>query len=238
MKDVFLKKGLFLGAISAAIVLGFSGCSDHTKLKAFNGKFVDNVVAGADFSCGDKKGVTDKNGVFGPCPKGSEATISLGGVVLGKSKETHDGLFTPQDLVGVPRDNVSDSRVKKLAAVVLSLDPDGDPSNGIAISPTLKKVLEEKVKENTGKSGTIDLTQLNESVVVDVITDVKNEIENNDTLKNQIKSELSKEGISVNDINLTTKTPDDVVSHLQEVENKIKKGEITPPPPPSDNATD
>ena len=246
MKGFFLKKHLILGAMAGLIVLGFSGCSDHTKVKSFNGIFVDNVVVGADWKCDGKSGVTDKNGVFGPCPKGSTVTFKVGNIILGKSQETSDHIFTPFDLAGTKRDKTDDPKVKRIVSFLLSVDIDNNPENKIVITSTVKKVLEEKVqtvaKEENVDHDVIDLTQVKEDivekVVVKAIEEVAQEVEKDPTLQTKIKEEAQKEAkIKPSKVKIKVKKPnsEEVIKHIEELPTIID--EVEPPVQP-DQATD
>jgi len=224
---------LFLSVLCGITMVSFSACTSHTKSGGlFNGKFVDNEVAGADYKCGTKTDITKSNGVFGPCPKGTTVTISLGDVVLGSVGETSDHIVTPQDLVGTSRGDVSDSQVKKIAKLILSLDADGNFSNGITIVKSAKDILNEKLGTTNGE---VNILDLNDTNITTVVTQVKNEIDSNSSLKSQVAQEA---GINVTDINLTVPDDSNITEHLNKVETLINDGKITRPPQPADNATD
>jgi len=60
-------------------------------------------------------------------------TFSIGGLVLGSSTATQDGIFFVTDIVGTTRDDISNPEVLKIAVLLQSLDSDGNPSNGITV---------------------------------------------------------------------------------------------------------
>ena len=127
--------GLVLSMISAAALM-FTGCgggSSSTPAADYNGKLVDSEVAGVSFECGGVTGVTAADGTFGTCPGGSTATFSIGGLTLGSSGVTGDGIFFITDIVGVARTATDNEEVLKIAVLLQSLDSDGDPSNGITV---------------------------------------------------------------------------------------------------------
>jgi len=126
---------------------GSSGSSSKNTKAGYKGVFVDSFVSGISYSCGNVTGITDTNGVFGVCPAGSNVTFSIGNIELGTAGQTADNIFTPQDLVGIERE-ISDNnkinfnrkinlreKANLIASLLLSLDTDGDPSNGISITP-------------------------------------------------------------------------------------------------------
>ena len=222
MKHSLLKPLFYSGLVGLSII-ALSGCGGKSHNGKFNGKFVDDKVVGADWKCSTKSGVTDANGVFGPCPKGSLVTISIGKVILGKVQETKDGIVTPQDIAGVPRTDTSNPLAVKMASLILSLDPDGNPDNGIQILPEIKNVLNDKVG-NGGSINNIDVTT--------VATDVKTAIDSNPTLKATIESKIN------GSVNMEVKTAAQASAQLDATAQAIENGEITSPPPPTDNATD
>ncbi len=130
-------KSAALVVSSALIVVGCGGGSSSTADLGYNGKLVDAAVAGITWSCGTKSGLTNADGLFGACPTGSDVTFSIGNVVLGTVAPTADFIYTPQDIVGVDRNETTNDDVKIIAALLLSLDADGDPSNGIQITPAI-----------------------------------------------------------------------------------------------------
>ena len=228
---ILSKRTLLLTALCGITMLSFSACTSRSTSKGYyNGKFVDNAVAGADYECGSKKGTTDNDGVFGPCLKGTTTTISIGDVVLGRVGETSDGIVTPQDIAGASRTDVNNTKAKKIASLLLSLDPDGNPDNGIQIFPEIKEAVSTSLQA---------VESIDEANVSDIIQDVNTTIASNPNIKQAIISRLQTTvDPNINDLNLTKVTPEEAAAHLEEVKTKIDNGEITPPPPPPDNATD
>lgn len=110
--------------------------------------FIDAPVNGIDYECGKRKDVTKNDEVDGISKDGvlycrkEKLTFSLGSLVLGSIDEYKDGQeIHPQDLVGVPEDNVENERVIKIALLVQSLDDDGDIEDKIIISEDIKNRL-------------------------------------------------------------------------------------------------
>jgi hypothetical protein len=143
---VYLMKKSLLKTLSIGMVVGLfiTACGSSSSntstvtVLGFNGKLVDSGVSGVNWECGDKSGITLADGNFGVCPAGSTVTFSLGSVVLGSLKQTEDFIFTPQDLAGVSRSDTSNTAVLKMASLLQSLDDDGNPSNGINITPAVR----------------------------------------------------------------------------------------------------
>jgi len=151
-------KSAVLAGSCAFLVLGCGGGSSSSTsstssttdtIAGYNGVFVDAAVGGISWSCGDKNGVTKADGSFGACPAGTSVTFSVGNVVLGTTKPTADYIFTPQDVVGVSRETTSDEKVKNMAMLLLSLDADGDPTNGVSITSEILTAFNEVVPAST-----------------------------------------------------------------------------------------
>jgi len=142
MKKKYMGLVLSMAAASVLTLTGCGGAGGTTVVVvppeepvAYNGRLVDSNVAGVSFVCGAVSGTTDANGLFGTCPAGSTATFSVGGMTLGSSVATGDGIFFITDIVGVPRDATDNEDVLKIAVFLQSLDSDGDPTNGIDVPP-------------------------------------------------------------------------------------------------------
>jgi len=101
----------------------------------FNGKIIDNAVKGLTFICADVNGTTDVNGSFGVCPIDSKVTFFIGELGVGSSFVTEDKIFFVTDIAdeNLSRDDIDDENVIKIARVLMTLDADGDVSNGIEI---------------------------------------------------------------------------------------------------------
>ena len=94
--------------------------------------YVDSAVKGVDYVCGSQRGTTDEEGAF-RFEIGKECTFRLGNIQLRtlKANELSDGSIIIE----------SDPKV---AAMLQSLDDDGDPSNGIVIGEEVVKALADR----------------------------------------------------------------------------------------------
>jgi len=144
--------------LSIGLLAGCGSSGKKTQKPGYKGVFVDSAVAGISYSCGGVTGVTDANGVFGVCPAGASATFSVGNVVLGTVAPTSDNIFTPQDIVGVPRGTSDNEEVNLMASLLLSLDSDGDPTNGVSITPEIVAAFEVAVPTSTPMSAMTEAT--------------------------------------------------------------------------------
>ena len=126
-----------ISGISAMVLLGACGGGDSNggsfASTAYIGYLVDSAVKGVNYSCGAKTDVTDSEGRF-VCTS-LPVSFHIGQLSLGSiSRLPSDTKVFPQDLIGVGRDKMEDSRVISMAIILQSLDSDGDASNGITIS--------------------------------------------------------------------------------------------------------
>ena len=97
------------------------------------GKFIDSTVQGIDYQSLSYQGITDSEGNFN-YKSGEVTTFAIGDVILG---ETIGGsTITPFDLVPGATDE-SDPAVINICRFLQSLDVDGDPTNGIEITPEI-----------------------------------------------------------------------------------------------------
>jgi hypothetical protein len=96
------------------------------------GTFVDSPVAGLSYvTSSGQSGVTDAQGRF-QFLAGDTITFLIAGVELGTAPAS--ATLTPASLAGGDEDS---ARFSNLLVMLQSLDTDGDPSNGISLSPDL-----------------------------------------------------------------------------------------------------
>ncbi len=210
--ETMLKQSSILAAFLVSMGL-LTGCgsssSSTTEEVGYNGIFIDSAVAGISWSCGGVSGVTAADGGFGACPSGSSVSFSVGNIDLGTMEPTADYIFTPQDLVGVPRGETDNADANQIASLLLSLDSDGNPDNGVTITD---EVIVELNQEVTAETAISDMTQeevttVSENVVEAVVeTDPESQME--------------------------VVSPEEATSHLDESAAAIEDGLIVPPEQP------
>jgi Putative metal-binding motif len=111
--------------------------------------FIDSPVSGLGFETPTHQGKTDDSGGFDYFP-GERADLSIGSVYLGNALIDHK--ISPVDVVeGADMD---DNRVINMARLLQSLDADGDPSKGIAITDGVVEAFETAM-------GSLNLPQVN-----------------------------------------------------------------------------
>lgn len=125
-------------AVAAMLSACGGGGSDAGKETAsIEGTLVDAPVSGVEYRCGRIDDITGEDGRF-VCEK-LPVEFRVGGVLLGEIRDLpSDGVVTPQDLAGVPRERV-DAKVTKLALFLQSLDDDGVREEKIRIEEKTRK---------------------------------------------------------------------------------------------------
>ena len=138
---------LSIAASAALALLVMSGCSSSdsapvTAEATYSGIFVDNGTAGLTYTCNDGVGVafsgtTDADGKFSGCGVSAQVEFKLGNLTLGKMVRPTNGVFTPRLLAEASTATIEEKTAlaNNIAATLLSMDSDGDPTNGIQITP-------------------------------------------------------------------------------------------------------
>jgi predicted actin-binding protein len=129
-------------------------CADcHTDGALANtGHFVDSPVQGLDYQTNTISGVTDDAGTF-YFWDGETISFFIADLLLGTAPAKT--LMTPLDLIKGATD-VSNPAVTNICRLLLSLDVDGNPDNGITISDAIKSELEGRsinFNQSTGDFG-------------------------------------------------------------------------------------
>ena len=148
-----IKKYLIGSSIAVAALVG-CGSTDTTVVDSATvadstttatAYLVDSEVANVDYDClkdGVNNKVTGKDGAFS-CQNMQQIRFRLGDLILGEiGTVPQDGYVFPQDIVGVPRSDLMNSKVTAMAQLLQSLDEDNDLSNGIQIPDSAKEELE------------------------------------------------------------------------------------------------
>ena len=113
-----------------------SGCSDSSS-GTREGQFIDSPVEGLTFETQTISGTTDAEGSF-LFSSGEQVTFSIGGIVLGSTRAR--SIITPIDLVPGARDE-NNPAVINIVRLLLTLDQDRDPENGITIIQEISDAL-------------------------------------------------------------------------------------------------
>ena len=224
-------KKLSLVAILAVI---FTGCVVEEDL--VTGKFVDREVDGIKYTCGGKEGVTSNGGLF-KCPRGSSVEFWIDGVNLGGIESIEEnGIFTPEDFDFIvfrgekkplskrERENL----VPLISTIILSLDEDGNPDNGIKIDPKVEDALGDFFVREVKPEAPTNLVELLREGLKPLSGDIHTLEGKVRTITERtvgfIREEVPDAAGSLKPVSLK-----DAEEHLKETEDAIEKGEIVAP---------
>ncbi len=136
--------GIAISAAAALVGCGGGGSSSSTASQT--GYLIDAPVANATYDCiadGEEGKTTGADGSF-TCHT-MHVRFRIGNLVLGEINALpEDKLVYPQDLAGVPRENLDDPKVVEMARMIQSMDADADLSNGIQIDEQTKAAFDEE----------------------------------------------------------------------------------------------
>ena len=124
---------LFASLMLVACGGGGGGSAPET-VTILSGKFVDSAVKGLEYSSGGQRGVTDNEGGF-KYEKGKKVRFHIGGIDIGETDGNN--VLTPVDLVAGATDETH-STVTNIARLLLTLDDDDDPENGVDINEQVR----------------------------------------------------------------------------------------------------
>jgi hypothetical protein len=137
---------VFLLTVSAILttLIGITGCGSgggpviaKPEGSYKIGFFIDSPVEGLQYQTISWSGLTDSQGSFN-FQDGEVITFSIGGIVLGRTSAK--ARITPVDLDSTTQVNFS-TKVINITRLLLSLDQDGNPDNGITIPQSVRDAL-------------------------------------------------------------------------------------------------
>ncbi len=133
-QDIISSSGkvLCIGCILLFAFLAASGCSSSSSGPS-HGFFIDNTVEGLTYKTETMGGETDSQGRFSFEP-GEKVTFSIGGIILGTVDAQN--IITPLDLVYGAQDEKNPT-VTNITRLLITIDEDSNPENGITIRPEL-----------------------------------------------------------------------------------------------------
>ena len=160
---------LVLGAALSACSFGGSDSSASSSSAAaqLSGSFADFPISGLSYATQSLSGITTTSGGFSyRCANACEAVaFRLGGIYLGTLTGTQS--ISLKDFSGGMSDGlISDATVRK-AQLVLSLDADADPTNGIELPTALATSLATRTLDFTSTSFDADLASLTDYLRAD-----------------------------------------------------------------------
>jgi hypothetical protein len=115
--------------LTAWLLLALTACSSETPT-LLTGVFIDSAVEGLHYQTATLSGTTNIRGEYNYLP-GETVTFSIGGIVLGSTPA--GPVVTPLLLV-VGATSANNPQVINIVRLLLSLDSDGDPNNGITVT--------------------------------------------------------------------------------------------------------
>ena len=121
-----MKKILTMSAITVSLlfVVGCGGGSSSTaSVETGKAYYLDSAVSGVNYKCGSQEGITGANGEF-TFEVGQSCTFYLGDIKL---RDMDKALL--KDGAKIVEDDI------KIATLLQSLDVDGNPDNGITLTP-------------------------------------------------------------------------------------------------------
>lgn len=114
---------------------GGGGSENPSETTPQQGIFLDSAVIGMAYTSVSYSGKTDANGTFNYKP-GEAITFSIGGITIGNA--TGASVLTPISLVSGATDETHPT-VINITRLLLTLDDDNNPDNGISISAVLSE---------------------------------------------------------------------------------------------------
>jgi len=178
--------------VMSVVTLLALGCSDSDDNNSYSvttadAYYVDSAIEGVDYKCGSQGGVTLANGKF-TFEEGSSCSFSLAGIKL--REVSKDELQEGKKIV---EDNL------QVAQLLQSLDIDGNPDNGIKITPEVTQALNMAVKDYNDTTKVLTDENIKEAVIAEVASEVpsfKGELKSIDKVKEHLektKTQLTKE---------------------------------------------
>lgn len=123
------------------IFIFFNSCSKDDNLNlpeppqgTLQGVFIDSQVEGLKYETETHSGYTDENGNY-DYEEGETVSFYVGEIKLGSALASEE--MSPISIASTPDATIETVEVQNIAAFLQTLDADGDPENGIQISPAI-----------------------------------------------------------------------------------------------------
>lgn len=195
----------FKNIVLCGLVSFFVSCGGESAT-SFSAKLLDSAVEGITYECDNFNGSTATNGSFVYDPSCGDIKFKVGGVVVGDISAKaipSDNKVYITDLVGTPRQNISNAKVVKILRFLQSVDSDANPDNGIKIQNSLKTSLENSTLDLTDDATTISeidsvVSSVGKTLVTaqDAVTHFENTLKNNGDFS-EIKLEVNTDKVDV-----------------------------------------
>ncbi len=169
----YLNSIVFAGASLVLVACGGGGGGSESgaaPAPTQQGYFIDSAVGGLNYSASPSglEGITDEAGEYG-YKTGDIVTFSIGNLVLGSAPAA--GIITPLDLVPGAGTDTNNQQVVNISRLLISLDSDGNPDNGITLSQDVSRL----AAENLGEGAEIDFSSesfaTDAQEIIDVVTE-------------------------------------------------------------------
>jgi len=141
-RNRFLRPGPWAAALVSTLVLavGPTGCAvgvgtGNNAFGSREGTFIDSTVEGIEYNAGGLIGTTDETGRFLYDPGGT-VTFFVGDIVVGTGPGA--AVMTPVSLAEGAVDETNGTATN-IAAFLLTIDDDRDPTNGIQITDSVRQ---------------------------------------------------------------------------------------------------
>jgi hypothetical protein len=216
--DHVLNRKWFLVFLCLSIAISacyFTGCSRggghdiaQTPDDAKSGAFIDSTIEGMQYSTLTWSGYTDSRGGF-YYQKGEKVKFYIGGIYFGKVTAT--GLMTPLTMTGLDELTSDDTNAINMSRILLTLDQDQNPANGITIPRQLCQDLAGVTLDLTDPNLVLDNNpEVNEMLEIMTGSDVTAE-EQEDLLVSSADAQIHLE----NTINSITAEAEDIQETLE-----------------------
>ena len=124
------------------------GCGSSDSDPLNTGVFIDSEVEGLEYASGNRTGLTDGSGKF-YFMENNTITFSIGGLIIGEPVDAKE-LMTPIDIVAETDAFVTHPAVTNICRLLLSLDVNGDPDDGILISKAIRNIIGTGIDHRAG----------------------------------------------------------------------------------------
>jgi len=196
-------------------LLNACGGGGSPTLTILSGKFIDAPVSGLGYTCSggngpSHTGFTDVNGIFS-YENGQECKFSVGNISLGSiSKVPTDGIVTPYDVAGVSRSAAADPGVTAIAQFLQSINSSGN-NQIITISNSTTQALNNApstslISQTAGVASQSTLLNLIKLTASDNGNKNSVLVSQSDAI-NYLRSQMSSNGINLNNGLVSTSTP-------------------------------
>lgn len=150
----------------------FWGCGSSESDPLNTGVFIDGEIEGLEFQSGHRAGITDSSGKF-YFAENETVTFTIGGLMIGEPAAAKE-LMSPIDLVDEPDAFVTHPTVTNICRLLLSLDVNGDPDDGIFISQAIRDIIRDLVENGLGIQFDVPMDDFGDQTGIQTLLDTLN----------------------------------------------------------------